>query len=263
LQLRAARGHLSSRKKELIVLPRSAVLAVAALFLSTLWIGCAASPPAAANLSQAVAPAQSERPDPNAPYVVPAPPRLVTAPASPATVTEAPLCSPDALKVQEIAGNVHGDYHSIKLGFRNQAGVACQLTGYPIVALFNGQGQSLGSIAVERTTAAEVSAELAEGPAERPGMPGTPKPALGQAASPGSPNKVSADAGSTSQEVVLMPKQVAAFQVVWSAGGNCPSVARLLVTAPGTTRTFTVAQPMSVCTGRIQLTPLALDQGDD
>jgi hypothetical protein len=163
-------------------------------------------------------------------------------------MTPASPCSPDALKVEEISGNVHDNYHSIKLGFQNQAGVNCQLSGYPLVALFNGQGQSLGSIAEQRTTEAQVLAELGEsepGPAKST----QPAPAATRASEP--PN------------VVLMPKAVAAFQVVWSAGESCPKVARVLVTPPGTTRTFTVSQPMSVCMGRIQVTPLGLDQGDD
>lgn len=224
----------------------SAVLAVALGVSLTLWTGCAASPPAADVIAQAIAPTQQEHPDPNAPYMVPAARRPAAAQPSPATATDAPSCSASALTVQEIAGNVHGAYHSIKLGFRNQTSMPCRLSGYPLVALFNGEGQSLGSIAVERTTADEVRAELAE----KPPMHAT-KPA---------PTPMAATA---SPDVVLMPKAVASFQVVWSAGQQCSSVSRLLVTAPGTTRTFSVAQPMSVCTGRVQVTPLALDQGDD
>lgn len=239
------------------MLSRSAVLVIAAGFLPMLGTGCAANPPAAAVLSQAVAPtqSQSQHPDPNAPYMIPAPARpAATPPARPADA-HAPLCSPDALKVQEISGNVHGAYHSAKLGFRNQTGVACQLGGYPVVALFNGQGQTVGSIAVERTTEAAVRAELAESAQQQGAQPPATEKSPGSAAAP-------ATAGS-SAPVVLMPKEVAAFEVVWSAGQGCPSVARLLVTAPGTTRSFSVAQPMSVCTGRIQVTPLGLDQGDD
>ena len=224
------------------MISRSAVLVIAAGFLSAFWTGCAASPPAAAVLSQAVAPTESQHPDPNAPYVIPASPR--PAPAPLATDAQAPLCSPDALKVQEIAGSMHGSYHSTKLGFRNQTGVACRLSGYPLVALLNGQGQSLGSIAVERTTEAAVRAELAEAAPQHGGAP--PE-----------------SAGSALAKVILMPKSVAAFRVVWSAGENCAQVTRLLITAPGTARSFSVAQPMRVCTGRIQVTPLGLDQGDD
>jgi hypothetical protein len=229
------------------VLSRSAVLAVAAAFLLALWTGCAATPPAADALTHAMAPTQSQRPDPNAPYVVPAPRRPAAPPAAVA-LTQASPCSPDALKVQEIAGNVHGSYHSIKLGFRNQTRVACELSGYPTVALFDGQKQPLGSIAVQRTSLAEVRSELGES-------------SPGQVTSSQSAPAATREGGS--QKVVLMPNSVAAFQVVWSAGENCPSVARLLVTAPGAMRTFSVSQPMSVCMGRVQVTPLALDQGDD
>ncbi len=229
------------------VLSRSAVLAAAAAFLLALWTGCAATSPGVDALTHPVAPAQSQRPDPNAPYVVPAPQRPA-APSAAVALTQSPPCSPDALKVQEIAGNVHDNYHSIKLGFRNRTGVACELSGYPKIALFDGQKQPLSSIAVQRTSLAEVRSELGES-------------SHGQATS--SQAVPAAARGSGSRKVVLMPNSVAAFQVVWSAGENCPSVARLLVTAPGTTRTFTVSQPMSVCTGRLQITPLGLDQGDD
>lgn len=236
---------------------RSAVLALTASLLLVLWSGCAAGPPANAVLSQAVAPTQSQRPDPNAPYVIPAPPRPAAAPVAPPPAMGASICSPDALSVQEIAGDVHGAFHSIKLGFRNGTGVACRLSGYPLVVLFNAQGHSLGSVAVERTTAAEVRAELGQGAA------GSGKPqAKPNRASATQPARSAATANSPA-EVVLMPKAVAAFDLVWSAGENCSSVARLLVTAPGTTRTFPVTQPMSVCTGRVQVTPLRLDQADD
>ena len=232
------------------MLSRSAVLVIAASVLSMLGAGCATSPPAAAVLSQAMAPTQSQRPDPNAPYMVPAPPRPAAARST--ADAHAPWCSADALKVQEISGNMHGNNHSTKLGFRNQTAVPCQLAGYPIVALFNGQGQSVGSIAVERTTEAAVRAEFAESAPQPPGTPASHPE-----------NSPASTAGGSQPQVVLMPKEVAAFQVVWSAGQGCPSVARLLVTAPDTTRSFSVSQPMSVCGGRIQVTPLALDQGDD
>jgi hypothetical protein len=228
------------------VLFRSAVLALAAGVSLTLWTGCADAPPVETVLPQAVAPIDSQHPDPNAPYVVPAPARNLTPQPAAETAAEAPLCTPDALNVQEIAGNAHGAWHSIKVGFQNRTSADCRMSGYPLVALLNGQGQNLGSIAVERTTAQEVRAELAEGP---------------PASAPKSAPAQSADMAS--EEVVLVPRAVAAFQVVWSAGANCSSVARLLVTAPGTTHTFSVSQPMSVCTGRIQVTPLGLDQEDD
>ena len=63
--------------------------------------------------------------------------------------------------------------------------------------------------------------------------------------------------------VVLPPHAVAAFQVVWTTGPACTSVGRILVTAPGTQRAFTVTQPMRVCAGRVQVSPLSLDQEDD
>jgi len=62
--------------------------------------------------------------------------------------------------------------------------------------------------------------------------------------------------------VTLMPHQVAAFQVVWTTGPDCSRVSRILVTAPGTRRAFSINQPLRICTGRIQVTELRLDEGD-
>jgi hypothetical protein len=55
---------------------------------------------------------------------------------------------------------------------------------------------------------------------------------------------------------------VAAFQVVWTTGPDCSRVSRILVTAPGTRRIFSITQPLRICTGRIQVTELRLDEGD-
>jgi hypothetical protein len=62
--------------------------------------------------------------------------------------------------------------------------------------------------------------------------------------------------------VTLMPQAVAAFQVVWTTGPDCSRVSRILVTAPGTRRIFSITQPLRICTGRIQVTELRLDEGD-
>ncbi|MGC2298231.1 MAG: hypothetical protein WA476_05465, partial [Acidobacteriaceae bacterium] len=59
-----------------------------------------------------------------------------------------------------------------------------------------------------------------------------------------------------------MPHAVAAFEVVWTSGPECSRVAKILVTAPGTRRAFAILQPLRICTGRIQVTELRLDEGD-
>jgi hypothetical protein len=74
--------------------------------------------------------------------------------------------------------------------------------------------------------------------------------------------KPTADSSGAAASVTLMPHAVAAFQLVWTSGPACSSVSRIIVTAPGTERAFSVPQPMRICTGRIQVTALRLDEGD-
>lgn len=210
------------------VLPAAAVLLV-------LCAGCAASHPAMT--SNALAPgAAPQQANPNAPYMVPAARRQPDAGPTPAAAANAPPCDPRALSVEEISGSVNGIYRSVKLAFRNRGSMPCSLSGYPTVALLGTQGETLGSIAMEKISSAEVRAELAE---THPVVAAAPVP-----------------------QVTLMPHSVAAFQVVWTTGAGCPSVSRLVVSAPGTARTFAVTQPMKVCSGRVQVTELEPDQGD-
>lgn len=225
-------------EKERTVFPRMLVLAFAAVLTGGLLVGGMSGAPAFAAVPHNSTPAAQQRPDPNAPYAVPAPTRNVTPTPSALVAADAMPCTPENLSVQEIAGNVHGTWHSAKLAFRNQGKKACRLSGYPIVAVLDAQGRSVGSVAVEKATAEEVMQEMAETP-----------PAEQTPAGPSS--------------VVLVPHAVAAFQVVWTAGDACPSVARLLLTPPGTSHAFSVAQPIRICGGRLQVTSLQLDRDDD
>lgn len=187
--------------------------------------------------AQGVAPDDAAlHPDPNAPYILPGgTPRLIPR-ATALDAENAGPCNPEVLSVEEISGDANGMFRSVKLAFMNRGAAPCRLGGYPTVALLNSQGESIGSIAMERVSDAEVIAELEK---TRP-----------------------AASGSGAPEVTLMPHAVAAFQVVWTTGAECSSVARILVTAPGTARTFVITQPTKVCAGRIQVTQLRLDEGD-
>jgi hypothetical protein len=174
--------------------------------------------------------------NPNAPFITPGGmPRLVPRPTE-SDVKDARACDTDVLSVDEIAGTANGNYRSVKLAFMNRGPIPCTLGGYPSVSLFDAEGQSIGNIEMEKVTAEKVTAEFSEAP--------TP-----------------ASAAPTAQ-VTLMPHAVAAFEVVWSAGTNCSKVVRILVRAPGTEKTFAIARPMSICTGRIQVTQLRLDEGN-
>lgn len=144
-------------------------------------------------------------------------------------------CDPENLSVEEIAGDVHGNLRSIKLAFMNRGAVACTLGGYPAVSLMDRGGANIGSIVTEKITPEKVIAELSQ--SGRTPLGDTP-------------------------EVTLMPEEVAAFQVVWTTGSACSSVSRIVVSAPGSTRAFDIAQPMSICAGRIQVTELRLDEGN-
>jgi hypothetical protein len=176
-------------------------------------------------------------PNPNAPYLLPGSemPHLIARATAMEAQNAAP-CDPDVLSVEEIAGDANGVFRSVKLAFMNRGATPCRLGGYPGVALVNAEGVNIGSVSIERVTSAEVLAELSS---TRPVAAGGPAPS-----------------------VALMPHAVAAFEVLWTTGPECSRVSRILVTAPGTRRAFSIQQPLRICTGRIQVTELRLDEGD-
>ena len=177
-------------------------------------------------------------PNPNAPYMVAgnATPRLMVR-ATAADAEKAGPCDPEELSVEEIAGDANGIFRSVKLAFMNRGAMPCKLGGYPSVALVDAQGAAIGSIAMEKVTATEVQAQLTS--SVRPASSDGPAPS-----------------------VTLMPHGVAAFRVAWTTGPECSQVSRILVTAPGTARAFSIHQPLRICTGRIQVTELRPDEGD-
>jgi hypothetical protein len=212
--------------------------AVAASCILAVCAGCAGSGTAgrARLASQGVAPDDAAlHPNPNAPYLLPGgTPRLI-ARATAQDAGNAGPCDPEVLSVEEIAGDANGIFRSVKLAFMNRGAVPCRLGGYPGVALLDSEGEKIGNIAMERVTSSQVLAELSKSP---------------EAASAGS-----------AAAVTLMPHEVAAFDVVWTTGPDCSRVARILVTAPGSRRSFAITQPLKVCTGRIQVTELRPDEG--
>jgi hypothetical protein len=215
------------------------LVAVAAGVALALCAGCAGNGAAARAHLAAAAGAPDDaalHPNPNAPYVMPGgTPRLIPR-ATAEDAEHAGPCDPEVLSVEEIAGDANGIFRSVKLAFMNRGAVPCRLGGYPGVALIDSDGTMIGSVTLEKVSQAQVIAEL--GKKETPD-PGTPVPS-----------------------VTLMPHAVAAFQIVWTSGATCSSVSRILVTAPGSQRAFSVPQPMRICPGRIQVTALRLDEGD-
>lgn len=215
-------------------------VATAAGVLLAVCAGCAGNHAAkSARLSsRGMAPDDAAlRPNPNAPYVMPGgAPRLVQRATETDTRNAGP-CDPEVLSVEEIAGDTNGIFRSVKLAFLNRGPVPCRLGGYPGISLLSSKGENIGSITIEKVGMAEVTAELAKTP-------------------------VPAPANEPAPELTLLPHGVAAFQVVWSTGTECSTVGRIVVTAPATQRSFSIAQPMKICAGRIQVTELRLDEGD-
>lgn len=213
--------------------------AVATGCILAVCLGCAGRAGSRTSMAaQGVAPDDvALHPNPNAPYLLPGgeTPRLI-ARATAADAENAGPCDPDVLSVEEIAGDANGVFRSVKLAFMNRGPAPCRLGGYPGIALVNTDGENIGSVSMEKVTPAQVTAELSS---TRPAAPGGPAPS-----------------------VTLMPHAVAAFQVAWTTGPECSRVARILVTAPGSRRAFSIPQPMRICTGRIQVTELRLDEGD-
>ncbi|HEX4036661.1 MAG TPA: DUF4232 domain-containing protein [Acidobacteriaceae bacterium] len=215
------------------------VFAVAATLVLAVCAGCAGNGSAGkAHLAAAgIAPDDAAlHPNRNAPYMTEvATPRLIPR-ATAEDAEHAGPCDPEVLSVEEIAGDSNGIFRSVKLAFMNRGAMPCRLGGYPGVALVDAEGGVIGSVSLEKIGQSEVVAELGR--------------------------KQPAEAGAPAPSVTLMPHAVAAFQIVWTTGAACSSVSRIIVTAPGTERAFSVPQPMRICTGRIQVTAVRLDEGD-
>jgi hypothetical protein len=214
--------------------------ALAAGCMLAVCAGCAGTGrPSRAKLApQGIAPDDvALHPNPNAPYLLPGSetPHLV-ARATALEAQNAGPCDPDVLSVEEIAGDSNGVFRSVKLAFMNRGAAPCRVGGYPNVVLVNPEGVNIGAVSVEKVNSAEVVAELS--------------------------NTRSVSSSGPAPVVTLMPHAVAAFEVVWTAGPECSRVSRILVTAPGTRRSFSINQPLRICTGRIQVTELRLDEGN-
>jgi hypothetical protein len=174
--------------------------------------------------------------NPNAQYAVLAPaPRLLPRSAS-LNASEAEPCTGEQLSVSELAATLNGSYRIVKLAFENHGMAQCKLGGYPEIALLDVDARSIGNIAIEKISSATLTAELSQAPVQNAGI-------------------------QTMPEVVLAPRSIAVFQVGWTSGPGCPTVASIKIAAPGTSRSFAVNRPLTVCAGHIQITALRTDQG--
>ncbi|HYK37419.1 DUF4232 domain-containing protein [Alloacidobacterium sp.] len=174
--------------------------------------------------------------NPNAPYLVAAGPQLVKREPS-ASATALP-CEGKDLSVTEIAAAVNGNFRAIKLAFDNEGLAPCRISGYPAISLLDKTGTPVANLVVDRVSASSISARLSQGPMQ-------------------------ATAAKPDTQITIDPKGEAWFQVGWSTGDGCPVVARINVTAPGATESFTVNHPLTVCEGRVQITALHSDEDED
>lgn len=176
--------------------------------------------------------------NPNAPYLVAsASPQLVKRSEANAAAPAGP-CDGKDLSVTEIAAAVNGSYHAIKLAFDNEGLAPCRIGGYPVISLLDKTGTPVATLAVDRVSASSISARLSQGPTQT-------------------------TAAKQDAQITIAPKGEAWFQVGWSTGENCPVISRISVTAPGSTESFTVNHPLTVCEGRVQITALHSDEGGD
>jgi hypothetical protein len=176
--------------------------------------------------------------NPNAPYMMAASsPQLVKRSDATGSATANP-CDSKELAVTEIAAAVNGNYRAVKLAFDNEGLAPCQLGGYPAISLLDKTGTPVANLVVDRVTASTLSAQLAQGP-------------------------VQTTASKPDAQITIAPKGEAWFQVGWSSGQDCPVVSRISVSAPGSTESFVVNHPLTVCEGHVQITVLHSDQDSD
>lgn len=229
-------------------LPRAPLLALAGCLL-TVWPfsqGCSRT--GHNSLQQGNAPTlqQDDAPlrsrggtNPNAPYVVAAStqqPQLARR-TEPVGTSIAGPCDSKDLSVTEIAAAMNGDFHAVKLAFYNQGLASCRIGGYPSVTLLDKKGNPVASVSVERVSESALSAKLTQG-------------------------SVETAAAQAQTQMVIAPRSEAWFQMGWSTGEGCPEIARISVSAPGSSESFTVNHPLAICEGRIEITALHSDRAD-
>ncbi|TCK74121.1 uncharacterized protein DUF4232 [Acidipila rosea] len=175
--------------------------------------------------------------NPNAPYEVAVQkPQLVKRPAI-IDINAAAPCNAANLNVFETGAKVNGAYRAVRLAFVNTGAQPCKLGGYPAISLIDQQGGPVGSISIEKVTADTLTAQL--GPAQQ------------------------ATFTQPSPEVLLAPRGNAWFEVGYTSSTDCPAISGIAVSAPGTLHLFTINHPLTICAGKIQVTALRGDEGQD
>ena len=174
--------------------------------------------------------------NPNGPFTLAnRSPRLTNRPTA-IDVEAAEPCQAQQLSAFESGSQMDGNRRAVRLSLVNQGSAPCRLGGYPSITLLRKDGTLVGSILIDKVTASTLTADLIAAPASD-GAPG-PSPQVLLPASGGR----------------------ASFNIGWLTGENCDEVAQIAIAAPGTTHSFSINHPISVCAGRIQVT--AVDTGN-
>jgi hypothetical protein len=152
--------------------------------------------------------------------------------------SSAPECGASSLQFYEAAASMNGADRTLRLALKNRGESACQLSGFPSIALLDDHGSAIASISVRQTGRSTVSG-VVSAPANQP---------VSSTATPG-------------VNVVLRPSGEASFEIRWSSGDDCPLVSRLAIGIAGTaeanaplTNTFTINRPLKVCNGELRVT---------
>jgi hypothetical protein len=197
------------------------VRTIAAAALCALLAGCSGAHP---HLGGASAPALDDAPlsrsggtNPNAPFAMLAPAHALARRPVLMDPTLAEPCTAAQLGAYESGASVAGEQRAVRISLVNHGAEPCRLSGVPAVSLVAADGSPLAQVVVERAGVASTAGD-------------TPEPA---------------------PVAVLPARGESEFSVRWTAGPNCPAVASIAVSAPGTTHSYLVPHPLTVCGDRI------------
>lgn len=173
--------------------------------------------------------------NPNAPFVlVDRSPRPAAHLAS-MSAADAPPCSAREISLSEVAAEMNGQSREVKFAFVNEGAETCRIGGYPEIELLDAQDLPVANLTVVKSAPGALQARTVSASA-------------------------SVEPAREAAELVLDPKQEAYFGITWTTGEDCPVVSRIELTAPGTTQTFTISRPLTVCAGQVKVTALQSTQ---
>jgi hypothetical protein len=156
------------------------------------------------------------------------------------------LCDPSSLEVYEAAAAMNGDERSLRLAIKNNGKAACHLAGSPSISLEDAIGSPVASLTIRQTGASSLAGAIA--------------PPMRDVAS------ISASPAQ-SVDVVLPPSGEASFEIRWSSGDDCQSVASIGIAldtgVAGAANADAAPKPMfaihhslKVCNGEVRVTSL-------